>query len=568
MALELEDVVRLVNTKKLIPPKLKKLWEESADRISFHAKGIRPQFYNTRKDSGEYIVTPANWDNRYRYLVDNYILNRHPNERIEHYNWRLSTFPLVAQEIYINAKSQILGSIYQTSQYTIESNDEKEQDYLNDSGFFNELKHNVPEHAFTDPFGKYAIVEGHYEAFTSSEEARPEIEFIESRNILHFKEKEEIFFLSANQYEGRDIWYWIDRVRIVRFVKGVNGKEMITSYDHNIGIMPVVNNDSDFFKPFVAWADMLCRNMSDDEVIAKNASYPHITMIEPKCTECNGTKVKRYECSTCPDGFGDLENCRGCGGSGTISVNPGHYFVQQENKISGQETTLQQRIRFDAPPIEINEFSWKRVQEIREYGLRSMHLLFSDKVQSGEAKEKDREQLRYLLVNVTDKLFEINEWLLYFYLYMLGNREPSYTIAKPTQFNIKTESDVQLEYKELAAASADLTIRRRKQNELMMITLTGNAVGIKRWNVVKNWDYLWGMSSEDLSDAKLVANAPQSWFMRHNLVDVLLENILLDKGDIWIEEQPIGVIMTELDRLLLPLLPPPPVIVPSVNVMV
>jgi|GEM_PF-6647191 len=561
-------ILTAINDKKLSQPTDKARWVEVSDRVSVHAKGIRPAFRSPRKTSGA-IITPASYDSRYKYLFDDYILNRHPNEAEEHYNWRLSTFPLIAQEIYLNAKSQILGAIFQTSQYTLQSNDEADNEYLDSIEFDKWFTSILPEHIFTDPYGLVAVVEGHNEEFTQNEKARPAIEMVESRFIMAYEKNESLIFQASALYRGKKVIYFLDRDWSFKFVEvKKNEYAYLSGYQHGMGILPVMKNEESFFQTFVSWADMLGRNVSDDEVIAKNASYPIREITAPKCGTCMGSCKISRACDPCEaNNFSGVEyiDCTECGGQGTISINPGDTLYTKERESNDQRPQTD-RVRFYNPDISINDFSFKRWQKIYEFGMRSMHMKFSEEAQSGTAKAIDREQLYFLITNVKNKLFEIGEGTLKLIISYLRFTTPSQVtninIDAPQQFQIKTEYDIQEEYTDLLSKGADVMVRRAKLDEYMNKAFYGNTVALRKYDIIKRWDFLYGMTDGELQTRKLLGSARTVDFVKHDRAESLLAELVQTNTTEWLLGTDINAILAALDAAIAPLLPAEGVVMP------
>lgn len=561
--MEFQELFTKLNDGKLAPPANKRRWEEASDRISVHAKGIRPQFQNPRKgrtgmngyNAPMGLVTPANYEERYQYLFDNYILNRHPNEQEEHYQFRLSVYPLLAQEIYKQGKTQIGGSIFQQSQYTIAANDEAGQEYLDSIEFDKRVQDQFFEHILTDPFGKFAIVESHFTEFGSDERAAPNVEIVESRYIMHYEPKNSILFQACEKIEGRKVLYFLDRRYCVKLIQVDTRKksyEILTAYEHGLGQLPVVDNDKNLFESFVTWADLIARNFSDDEIVAKNNNHPHIQVVEPICNECKGGGTKSYPCDTCEGGWGDEENCRTCKGKGTVSINPGEVHVIKESDFRPGEMQgsagMMDRLKFINPEVSISKNSQDRCWKIYEAGLRSLHLKHTEEAQSGTAKAIDREQLYLLISNCATHIFECADKMLMFlfgYIQMGINKDKPYTIEQPTQFQIKTEADIQQEM--ISLKDADLSVRRQKTDEYMQVVYSGNKIELKKWNVVKVWDMLYCMTEEEQNGRKIRGSATAMDFIKHDKVEVLLNNIILDKGVDWFLKATVKEVMSVLD---------------------
>lgn len=539
--MEFQELFTKLNDGKLAPPTDKRKWEEASDRICVHAKGIRPQFTNPRNKRGVGgLITPSNYEERYQYLFDNYILNRHPNEQEEHYQFRLSVYPLLAQDVYLRGKEQISGSIFQASQYTIAATDEAEQLYLDSIDFEKRVKEEFFEHILTDPFGKFAVVEMHKGEFGSDEKAQPDIELVESRYILHYEPKESILFRAQRDVGGKKMLYYLDRRYCIKLVQTEARKKeyaILAAYEHGLGVLPVVDNNKELFKSFVTWADLIARNFSDDEIVAKNNNYPHIQIVESVCSERMGQRTVNYPCDDCEGGVQE-ENCRTCKGRGTISINPGEVHVIKESEFRPGELNGGQgmidRIKFINPDVSISRNSFDRCWRIYEAGLRSLHLKYTEDNQSGIAKAIDREQLYLLISNCSAHVFALADRILrlvFGYLQMGIAANKPYVIEQPTQFQIKTEQDVQAEI--IALKDADLSVRRQKTDEYMQIVYSGNQVELKKWNVVKVWDTLYCMTNDELNSRQTIGSAQLSDFIKHDKVEVLLNQVILEKGVGW-----------------------------------
>lgn len=568
---DFSPILNAINNGTLTQPSAKRRWVEVGDRISVHAKGIRPRFKNPRKAAGRAWITPANYDPRYAYLFDDYILNRHPNEQEDHYYWRLATFPIISQEIYLNAKRQILGAIFQTSEFKIRANEESDQAYLESIGFINQLSGDIAEHVFTDPFGMVAVIEGHSAPFPATEEALPVIDLVESRNIEAYQPGEYLIYKPSAKINDREALIYLDANWCIKFTKREdNGKfETLTYYEHGLGRLAAVQCREVFFQPFVAWADMLARNISDDEVIAKNASYPHKQVVEPICQRCMGNKKVP---TVCPDGkAGCFAECPDCDGRGTTSINIGEVYVVKE-RAANDPRPMDDYVKFINPDISINDFSFKRWQAIYDMGLRSMHLKFVEEAQSGVAKAYDREQLYFLLVGVKNVLFDIaakciEAIIAYRNVEAINGqithaRRP-FTIVAPRQFKIKTEYELQAEYMALTEKNADIMLRRVKLEEYIQRAFYGDNFALKKFEIVKAWDFLYAMNDNELSSRRLLGSAMQADFVRHDRADYLINQLANEKGEAWIVKTPLSVIITALEALLAPLLPPAAIPVPS-----
>lgn len=558
MALK-ELISQLLDKGSIPPPALKKVWVEESDRINVHAKGIRPKFKNPRTASGSIAkvggwIIPANYESRYQYVFDNFILNRHPNEVDEHYHWRLATFPIIAHEVYLKINQQILGSIFQNNQYTVNLLDEKMKSWAGHVGFNKLLCERIPDFIFREFGGIIVINESHQEDFTKEDTAIPMIQFVEPRDIL-FYSSEEVFFKDG------DIYYHVDKQSTTKLKIESKAKtyKVITTYNHGFNELPVYQNKSQFFKPFTTWADLIGRNVSDDEVIAKNASYPHKTVVEPTCTKCAGHGTTDVECDTglCQ------ETCTNCNGKGTISINPGDTYVIPEREPNDLRP-FPEMVRFTNPDISINEFSLKRWQLMYDKGMSSMHCKLIDSAQSGEAKAKDRENFYFLVSSISNYIFDVADFILRMaskYLNIeningeITHVESHDKLQRPQQFAIKTEYDLQNEYLQLTEKNADISIRRERLDHFAEKAFNGNECSKKRHEMKKLFDWLYSMTDAELTTRKLLGTAQTKDFVKHDMADYIMNIIIQQKGEEWFVDSSNDVVLELMNTTVEPYLP-------------
>lgn len=545
---------QLLETGKIIPPIEKSKWVELSDRTNVHAKGIVPAFSIKRKNGTAKRVYPACYEQKYQYVFDNYILNRHPNEHEDHYQWRLATYPTIAQEVYLKIEQQILGSLFQNNQYTVSISNDKLKEWANIVNFQKFFTEELPSFIFREYGGLIVVMESHLEAFTSNDTAMPIIMLVDADSIKAIDENEVLF-------EHKGIYYYIDKENITKFTYNKEAKRIneIITYNHGFNEIPVIQNNTQFFKPYIVWADLIGRNISDDEVIAKNASYPHKQVVEPICNECQGHGEIQRECETgiC------TEVCTKCDGRGTISINPGEIHVIKERDVTDARPMMDM-VKFINPDVAINEFSLKRWQLMYDKGMASMHCKLIDSAQSGEAKAKDRENFYFLVSNIAKSLFDMGDMVLKFasmYLNVINENgsikhvENYDKLQRPQQFAIKSEYDLQNEYMELLKGNADLSVRRDKLDYYISKAYAGNNVGLKRHELRKQFDFLYAMTDVELQTRKLLGTAQTSDFIRHDMVDFLMNKIINESGEEFFVNSTNQSLLAKMEGLITPYLP-------------
>lgn len=550
-------VAQLFEKGSVPPPASKKVWVEESDRINVHAKGIRPKFKNPRTNgryTGNGWIVPANYEERYQYVFDNYILNRHPNESRDHYHWRLATYPIIAHEVYLKINQQILGSIFQNNQYKAAVVNDKVKEWCDQIEFSKVLSERIPDFIFREYGGIVVVNEGHVQEFGSDEATIPVLQFVEPKDIISLSTDEAMFTQGS-------MYYYIDKTETTKFTVDKKNKKytIVANYPHGFNELPIFQNTSQFFKPFTTWADLIGRNISDDEVIAKNASYPHKQVVEPVCIECAGRGYKEV---SCPTGMCE-EACVKCDGKGTISINPGEVHVIPEREPNDLRP-MPEMVKFINPDIAINEFSLKRWQLMYDKGMSSMHCKLIDSAQSGEAKAKDRENFYFLVSSISNYIFDIGDFVLRMASKYLNVQNVNGVIThvdsydnlqRPQQFAIKTEYDLQNEYLQLTEKNADISIRREKLDMFAEKAFSGNECSKRKHEAKKLFDWLYGMTDQELTNRKLLGTAGTKDFIKHDMADYIMNKIIYEKGEEWFVDSDISVVLDLMNAIVEPYLP-------------
>ena len=459
--------------------------------VQIHSTGARPAFVlNGRSHKPE--THHRKFDDLFAYRL----LNRHPNEHIEHYNWRLSVYAPIGKELFDRFLEMCRGAILQPNNFSF-SGDEKTQELVSQGLLYNAAYEGI-EFVLNNPKGYMAVIESEHKEKDQSELMRPKIVYIKSEDILQMDDESVCF-----QY-GKKIVYINSEVQIIDELKSPNP---ITT-PHNFGKMPFWSVDSSFTQPFVIWAENLVRNMNDDEAMTKHYSYPSKQVVSPACKECNGIGYKTELDEITKKHH--KKTCDTCHGKGVMSINPGEHHTFSEEmlvKLGGQ---VPEMVRFSTPDIGIPQYHLDRWQVFYERAERSLFL--SKKIngtESGDAKKEDRKDQYYFLMAISNFVFQNIKHGLYYVSAYLNYENGRYTpqnfiLLPPKQFDLMTDSDLVSEFTTIQTKTDDNNLLSEMCYAVNGKVFRDDPIQLKINDVLYYIDPLYGVSGVALR-AKLLS---------------------------------------------------------------
>jgi len=458
---------------------------EACLSLQVHTKGVRPAF-----DSNRGYIQPESYDKKFDTIFATRLLNRHPNENLHHYNWRLSVYSPVAKEIYDKFVNLCKGAILQPNNYSISAEGELDS-YLKQYRIGSVLSDAI-EFVLCNPVGYYAVLYGRGE-LDETETTRPYIHFIACEDVL-MKDDDSIAFL-----HGGGIVY-LDNYRQINYDKKTFAA---IEYQHGFGELPLYDYTHNFTQPFQFWADVLVRNMNDDEAITKHYSYPIVQVVEQQCTVCYGNcTISTYNEQTQTS---DRTECTACNGKGTITRNPGDFYTLSEEVLAKNGGNMYDMARFITPDVGIPEYHFKRWQTFYERCEFALHLRSQiEGVQSGEAKREDRKDQYFFLQSISDFIFDIVQNSMKFISAYLnirdGRHEPTEVlINRPKQFDIMSDVDLVKDIAALQATTDDTQTLSELNYVVNRKIYRDDPVQLKINEVLYLTDPLFGISGKALS---------------------------------------------------------------------
>lgn len=538
--LSIDGVVTLLNDKSRNYGVYKPICASIYYGMSLHTSGASPEFTN---GAGKRI-RPANYFGLpYQFIFDNFIYNRHPRESEITRNLRLSWHKPYTQQAFLKSIESTTGSIFQDNNYSVDLGDKKDQDYIwgkNFSGY--DLCHYFEANFQTiceDPNGFFIIIPKDPYYATTTSDIQPDIWFINSFSILIFTEDEIVF-------ERSDFAWHINEVGIFRYQKDSGGKyqaydiEVGGYYPHLLNKLPIIIaggqwNNKGFYS---SWLDK-AKSIADDYLMAKSAltladkeaSHPFIQAPSQQCPTCDGDcKVQNPLSEEI-----DIIECKTCKGTGRImSVNPGEWIV------TPPEDTGKDMIKFIAPPIDVNEYLLSRTEKLMQDLEKSLHLNYIEQAQSKIAKDKDMESRDLYFTKISNDYFDrIIPQAIY---YITGMRNitasngkivpaPVYPIiVKPTQFNIKTQSDLLQDYRDAVDANIPDFVKSKQLQDYVGKRYDSDDVMIRKTDIIRQMDILAVTPEQDkLAKVNGGAISNEAWQFNTYLPSIL-DSIIRDKG--------------------------------------
>ena len=484
--MELNDFINKLNKQNklpLLPDHNRAI--EACLAVQIHSTGARPKYYSYGK-----TITPETYQKKFDDLFLTRLLNRHPNENVEFYNWRLSVFSPVAKELYDKFISLCKGAILQPNNYSIEA-DQKTNEYLKTYDIYHELSEMV-EFITQNPIGYIGvIIRGERE---TNQDNNPEIIFVSPEDILMeddysigFKYKGRIFFI--NDYAQYEI---------------VGGE--VIEYVHNLGKKTLWRYHNSFMQPFQNWADLLVRNMNDDEAMVKTYSYPKVQIVEQECKTCTGTGMVALIDHHNPNNHGKT-TCASCNGKGTVSHNPGDFLTMSEETIQRNGGTMYEMAKFITPDIGIPKYHLERWQVFYDRCEQSLHLKPKTAItESGEAKKEDRKDQTIFLQTISNFLFaQLRKALGYMTAFVnTGKGIQEVYIIEPKQFDLMSDTDIINEFALLQTKTDDSQTLSELNYIVNSKVFRDDAVQKKINDILYLSDDLYGVSGNALR-AKLLS---------------------------------------------------------------
>jgi len=255
--LSIEAIVNLLNDQGKgykCPPFIAK-WRGVYYGMSLHTTGACPAFrilnpganaaYRTRSRGTNagytYPVGFYGWE--YQQIFELYLLNRHPREADDTFQWRLSQYRPYTRTPFQKCMDVVSGAIFQDSNYSISLENKDDADYIfgpNFNGYdlISYVRNNL-QWICEDPNGVFVTIPKEPGYATTTSQIEPRVYFIPSKDIIAYNDDEIIFNI-------RDMAWVVNNIGYFRFQKDTKTNKYIHVdepngyYAHLLGRMPCV----------------------------------------------------------------------------------------------------------------------------------------------------------------------------------------------------------------------------------------------------------------------------------------------------------------------------------------
>ena len=592
--LSIQGVIDLLNDTRRQIGMLQLKWRNVYYDVSLHTTGAVPRYHDERN---ERWITPTNYfGQQYQRRFEEQLLNRFPTEPESTRNWRMSQYFPLTKSPFQQIMDITIASILQDSNYSIIVDNKNDREYIEGNNFegksliryFGSKFQSICE----DPNGFFVYVPK-YARVDNVDTIEPEIWFIYSKDILWYTKDELIFFRT-----GVDNYAWhVNSIGIFRYQKdektdkyaNVDGKDGY--YGHLFGYLPVSfaggqNNTQGFLDSWldkaIPVANLFIGGQSSSQLVDKEASHPIIQAVNQDCPDCDnhsGWRNERclnwkaddttHECEFCSRGWTKIK-CQTCNGSGEAKFTPGKW-IKTPKDLADKDM-----IRIHNFDTSINEYHQTNNDNVYKRIEAALYLYRSDKAESGEAKAIDQENKYDFISKISDDLFDrlIDDALRIITSYRNvvvsadGNIVPNpstYSIIKPTQFQIKTADDLLEEYKTSTEASVPIFIRARQSIDYTDKQFGGDDVMKRTSQIIRQVDPIFVVSETD-KQVMLMGGAISADEWRFSVkLPIIIDQIIREKGQEFILNSDIEIIKKEIDRIFLAMpkvIPPTPTVLP------
>jgi len=554
--------------------------------LTIHLQGIKPRYKNLRLYSDAYSgtdnlyvetggtrrnigmwITPTGWQPKFQPYFENEILNRYPTMREERFHWQCSIYPKFPQSLFLQAIDEVRGAIFQDGNYDYLCANESTQTYIAQkqfSGldFYDYVTDMLLFQVINDPNGYTAVIPNDFYEIEPDEDAgQPELIYVCCEDIFYQSDD-----LLAFNYEGKGCMI-IDEENYYFIPFDRKEKKYLLSQTivlpHTLDAAPFRQHGGyrmhskdtgcyylSYFAGAVDWANIAVRDFLDVQA-AKKDLIPITQQIDIECNTCHGVGSIPV---LCEDGSaGCSQPCTYCNGRGAISRNMGDVItVDRQDIIDGKMPDYVRYISADVASLEAmsKEFEqlYKRFQE-------ALYLRFSDLAQSGVAKEMDREKMYKFLQSFSTNIFNIVFDLLTYIDGLLNNTEANgelITIRRPSQFKLKTESDLRDELRQLQTAGVDELVIKSVSDTLTMVA-NESPVTEKVIQVLSLYDPLRYKTDQQKTNLTIVAGAySKADLIRSARAANEIQRLIYKMGEDWFLAASYEQIAAALDTALEP----------------
>lgn len=328
-----------------------------------------------------------------------------------------------------------------------------------------------------------------------------------------------------------------------------------------------------FLSGFVPYANEALVTFNDWQKSRVKTAHPLFVVQDSECEnpECNDGHVPVYG----TDGLSVMNwaKCPACMGNPKMTNPLGEWRVKAPDlkKLDNQAQPLSDLPRYLAPPVEGLQHMWDTCQNLITLAERELYQIFTEAAQSGDAKEIDREGKYTARLRISDHIFD---HLIYNHLWFLiklrniNNPKPP-VIIKPMDFDLKDESEIAEELKELRDSGAPEPVIRQAEQNLMKRSFSNDDKAADVIRCMGIFDPLYGKSIEEIGEYVAIGAFDKVDVQRHVMCYQVVQNLIDAEGDEWVTdkntEQVRAKMEAEFQRIAPKGQPAQTIVVPGLN---
>jgi hypothetical protein len=550
--MQLNEVLAILSKTVRIKRELNEALQRKRDvyyGISLHTTGACPAF---RDISGGGVIYPQGYYGpEYQRLFDKHLLSRHPRESDATRNWRFSQYRPLTKAPFAQITELVTGAIFQDSNYGIEMQNPDDEQYIWGNHFcgqdiVNYFAKQGFKNIVEDPNGILLRIPKHAWYEQTADKLEVDIWFVHTKDMVLHTDTDLVFL--RNGYA-----WWIDSQTIWRIAYKPDKKQYYVTaedskgyYAHMLGRLPrsVAGGEwntqgyyDSFYSKAKAAADDFVSAYSAAQLVDKEASHPFIVEASTDCSECKGLGQLQKDCESCPNGL-ELVDCSSCGGSGQVSRNPGQHVIVPQDKLKDGNP-----IQIVNPDVSINAHHRNVCVQIMGLIIEALHLQKTDEAQSGVAKAIDQERLYKFICTISNHIFDtlITDTLRDIIAYrnvgsVNGEVHPTeypFKVVKPTQFSIKTSTDLLNEYSAGKQAGIPSFIRQRMAVDFVDKQYNGDTVMKKKTLLITELDSLSLLSTDEILNMKNAGVVTEAEIQYSRKLPAMLDALVREKGEYW-----------------------------------
>lgn len=602
--LSLEGILDLLNDRGYKEPPYINRRRQVYYRMALHIDGACPAFINLR-DKGVTSPNAAIYPHNYfgidfQYVFETFLYNRHAREAEVSRQWRMSQHKPFTKAPFINAIQTITGAIFQDSGWGLKVDDAKDDEFVKGNNFHGLDLVSYIQSEFknicSDPNAVFLTMP-RQSAIATGANVEPDIWFVPSKFIKWHTDDEIVFYMGEIAWvvnsmgyfrfakDSDEKWFNMDAVAGVSpLANDLTGKGFY--YLHLLGETPITVaggdwNSQGYYDSWLdaarAWADEYISSKSAEQMVIKEASHPWIIEPDEECPTCHGNMQVQYcrtcslTASACQCGNAmvpHLVNCDTCGGSGTVSHNPGERYIVP---VANMDKNLVQII---SPPVDLPKFHVENNAEIYNGIMRALHLAYIEEAQSAVAKSKDMETRYQFILRICNDIFDrLLPRMLNSVLSLRNARningvlqpyKPQYMIIKPTEFQVKTSYDLLSEFKEAKESKIPDFQLCALLNEYTEKQFGGNDMMKKKTDFITMCDPLAMKTDADIQIVVMNNFVSMRKAQYHYELPTILDTLIKDFGGEWFINATYDDIKGRVDAMFATMIPPVLPIQPTV----